>query len=368
MARRFLTDIDLVSSFALLNARLHPVSANPTGLGVGNAGQVWFNTTTGRFMVWNGTAAVDMLLRSNHEGTQLASTISDLATAVQAYRLDEFEPPNVALDFNNQRGINLGAPTGANDASTKSYVDNLLDGLASGQVLKGTVRVAATGNVSLTSPGTSIDGVTLAANDVVLLTGQTTASANGPYVWTASGSALVRTDNWNTSTEAVLGSYWIVREGSNADTFALLTNDAAITLDTTALTFTFRGAAGASYTAGDGLLLAGTEFDVGAGAGIVVTADAVAIDGARVARKWVGAVPTASGTVDTLPITVSGSSVTFNHATGNVAPSVTIRYGSAGTTPGQLVEVDDGAGDANNVTVTLPAAPAANEYVFGLYA
>ena len=76
MARRFATDIDLLK-FSLLNAMLNPVSTDPTGLGAGDAGRVWFNTTTPTLKVWNGTSAIDLLARSTQTGTQLASTISD---------------------------------------------------------------------------------------------------------------------------------------------------------------------------------------------------------------------------------------------------------------------------------------------------
>jgi hypothetical protein len=51
-----------------------------------------------------------------------------------------------------------------------------------------------------------------------------------------------RATNWDVTGEAVVGSYWIVREGSNADKFALLTND-TFTLATTTAAFTYVGMA-----------------------------------------------------------------------------------------------------------------------------
>lgn len=364
MARRFLADVDILG-FSLLNARLHPVSSNPAGLGVGDAGRVWYNTTTNRFMVWNGTAAVDLLDLGSATGTTTASKISDFMTQVFTARLDQLADPTAAVDLNNQRINNLLDPASNQDAATKVYVDTALSGLASGQVLKGTVKVAATTNINIASPGATIDGVTMAANDVVLLTGQTTGSQNGPYVWNGAASTLVRATNWDTTAEAVLGSYWIVQQGTNADTFALLTNDTAITLGTTVPTFVFRGAAGASYSAGLGIGLSGTSFFVGAGTGLVQDADGLSIDPAIVARRVVGNVPATTSGI----FTVSGSSVTINHALNNAAVRVTVRIGATppaiGGTTGELVEVTDVApsGDVNNVTITLPAAPAAGNYV-----
>ena len=64
--------------------------------------------------------------------------------------------------------------------------------------------------------------------------------------------------------------------------------------------------------------------------------------------------------------TISGANVTINHQLANSAPQVTVRYGSAGAQPGQLVEVDDSAADANNVTLTFPAAPTTNQYVVSI--
>lgn len=361
MARRFATNIDLLG-FSLINAMLNPVSSDPSGLGTGDAGRVWFNTTSGKLKVWNGTAAIDLLDRGNHTGTQLASTVSDLAATVKAYRLDEFAAPTAPVSLGSQRITSLADPTSAQDAVTRAYLDAQLSGLTSGQVLKGSVRVAATTNVSVSSAPSSVDGVTLSSGDVVLLTGQTTGSQNGPYVFTSAGSALTRATNWDTSAEAVLGSYWIVREGTNADTFALLTNDTAITLGTTTPVFVFRGAAGATYTAGNGLTLSGSDFNVGAGTGISVGADTVAVDTAVVVRKAGGVIPASTSGI----FSISGATVTINHGLNTSAPAVTVRAGTSpasGYTQGQAVEMDHVASDANNVVLTLPAAPAANNWV-----
>lgn len=178
--------------------------------------------------------------RANHTGTQLASTISDFDTQVRTSRLDQLATPSSSVGLGTQKIINLLDPTTAQDAATKAYVDAQLSGVASGQVLKGTVRAAATTNVSITVAPSTIDGITPASGEVFLLTGQTTGAQNGPYVWTSAGAAMTRATNWDVAGEAVVGSYWIVREGTNADKFALMTND-TFTLATTTAAVSFIG-------------------------------------------------------------------------------------------------------------------------------
>jgi hypothetical protein len=364
MARRFASDIDL-SGFSLLAAMLNPLSADPTGLGTGQAGRVWFNTVTGKLMVWNGTAAIDFLARANHSGTQLAATISDLATVVKAYRLDEFAAPTASINFNSQKGINQADPTNPQDSATKNYVDLALASLTSGMTLKGAVRAAALTNINIASAPSSVDGITLTSGDIVLLTAQTTGTQNGPYVFTSAGAALTRATNWDVTAEAVQGSFWIVEQGTNADTFALLTNDTNVTIGTTTPAFVFRGTAGSTYSVNGGLTLSGTVLSVTPGTGILAPAGAatsVSIDTTIVGRKVTGLIPATTGGI----FSVSGSTVTINHALANVAPLLVVRVGAtpvAGYTTGQLVEMDNIASDSNNIVLTLPAAPAAGNWV-----
>lgn len=179
--------------------------------------------------------------RANHTGTQLAATVSDFDTQVRTNRLDQMAAPTNPVSMGTQRITSVVDPTGAQDAATKNYVDTQLAGAVSGLVLKGSVRAASTANVTIATPGATIDGITASNGDVFLLTAQSTGSQNGPYVFNGAASAMTRATNWDASGEATLGSYWVVREGSQADKFAILTNDTAITLGTTTPTFAFSG-------------------------------------------------------------------------------------------------------------------------------
>lgn len=362
--RKFATDIDLLSAFSIRNALLNPVSTDPTGLGSGQAGMVWFNTVGGKLKVWTGSAAVDFLDRSNHTGSQLASTISDLITTIRAQRLDQLAAPTADVPWGSRKITGLADGSGANDAINKGQLDAALAALTSGQILKGAVTVAATTNVNVASPGATIDGITLTSGvDLVLLTGQSTASQNGPYLFNGASSPLTRAANFDTSGEAAIGSYWVVEQGTKADNYALMTNDTAVTLGTTALAFSFIGST--SFTAGNGISISGGVITavVAAGGGVALSGSGLALDPAVASRHVVGVIPTATSGI----FTVSGSVVTINHGLGSTAPDFVLRAGSSpasGYTTGQRVEVEELATDLNNLQVTLPAAPASNNWVF----
>lgn len=194
------------------------------------------------------TAYTNAISRANHTGTQLSSTVSDFDTQVRTSRLDQMAAPTGPVAFNNQRITTVADPSSAQDAATKNYVDTQLASQANGLAFKGTVRAVSTTNVTISSPGTTIDGLTASNGDVFLLAGQTTGSQNGPYVFNGSSSAMTRATNWDTSGEATLGSFWVVREGSKDNQFAILSNDSAITIGTTTPTFVYVVPGGSTNT------------------------------------------------------------------------------------------------------------------------
>ena len=108
---------------------------------------------------------------------------------------------------------------------------------------KDSCRVATTTNGTLSSAfanGQTIDGVTLATGNRILIKNQTDSKKNGIYTVNASG-APTRAIDANSSSKVTSGLFTSVSEGTaNADkSFVLTTNDAndAIVLDTTALAF-----------------------------------------------------------------------------------------------------------------------------------
>lgn len=100
-------------------------------------------------------------------------------------------------------------------------------------------RTVALSNVAIATElenGDTLNGVTLATDDVVLLTAQTADEENGPYVVVASGAASRHSDY--ADFDAVAGSYFAVLEGTaRADTLWVCTSDAGGTIDTDPLEF-----------------------------------------------------------------------------------------------------------------------------------
>ena len=155
-------------------------------------------------------------------------------------------------------GYKNRAGFGANSLVSKEYVDAVKVGLD----FKDSVRAASTANVTISGPGTAIDGVTLSSGDRVLLKNQSTASENGIYIFNGSASAMTRATDANADAEVTAGMFTFVEEGTvNADSGFVLTTDGSITLGSTSLTFTQFSGAG-QITAGDGMSKSGNTLDI----------------------------------------------------------------------------------------------------------
>jgi len=234
----------------------------------------------------------------------------------------------IAMGTNKITG--LGTPTDATDAATKSYVDSAAQGID----WKASVRAATTASVTLASGlenGDTLDGVTLATGDRVLVKNQSTGSENGIYVVKASGAPDRSTDA-DTGAELTASFAVFVEEGTvNADSGYVLTTDGAITVGTTTLTFTqFTGLG--QVVAGDGLSKTGNTLNVTAGTGISITGDAVTNEGVL---SITGTANQISATASTGAITLSGPQDLHSGATpsfsGVTVGSVTLTDALIGT-------------------------------------
>lgn len=282
-----------------------------------------------------GTFTVDaqgrLTAASNVSISITASQVSDFDTQVRTNRLDQMAAPTASVSLNSQKITNLATPTLDSDAATKAYVDAARSGLD----VKQSVRLASTANVSVTysnTGGTSargqitaapntLDGVSLAANDRILLKNQSTGAQNGIWVVTTLGSGANgvwdRATDFDADAEVTAGAFVFVTEGTaNADSgWVLTTNDPIVIggASGTALAFAQFSGAG-QITAGAGLTKTGNTIDVvTANSGrIVVNADNIDLATAGTAGTYRSVTTDAYGRVTsgTNPTTLAGYGIT----------------------------------------------------------
>lgn len=283
----------------------------------------------------NGSAST--VARSDHAH----GTPTHDGSAHSSISLSSLSAPTSDLSAGSQKITNVADPVNANDAANKGYVDGAVAGLS----WKDSVRVVATTNGTLASAyenGDTVDDVTLATGDRILLAGQSTATENGIYVVKASGAPDRATDA--DSAADLKGAAVFVEEGTaGAGKQYVLTTD-NITLGSTNLDWVQFGG-GTTYTAGDGLALVGSTFNVGAGTGISVAADTVAVDTSVVARKYVGDI---TGNA-------SSTSFTITHSLSNQWVNVQVIDAAS---PYDQVECDVERTSTSAIAVKFATAPA----------
>lgn len=161
-----------------------------------------------------------------------------------------------------------------NDVVTKAYLDSFAQGVS----WKESVRAAYIDPSSAVDPttwknGDSFGGITLATGDRFLWCRSSAHINAGVYV--VGTSASYRAPDFDTPNE-IKGAAVFVREGTYADSGFIHTTDGAITIGTTALTFTqFTGIQ--STWAGNGLSRTGQVLDVNVGNGVQIVGDNVTL-------------------------------------------------------------------------------------------
>ena len=246
------------------------------------------------------------------------------------------------IDVSSARITSLATPTGSTDAATKAYVDAQLQGLD----VKNSVRVATTANGTLSSAfanNSTVDGVTLATNDRILIKDQSTGSENGIYTVNASGAPTRATD-FDADSEVTGGAFFFAEEGTtNADNGFVLTNDGAITVGTTALTFTQFSGAG-QVIAGTALTKSGNTLNVAVDdSSIEISSDALRVKASGITNAML------AGSID-LTAKVTGALPVGNGGTGlsSIAKGSVLVANSANT----LSALDGGGSNDGILTYT----------------
>jgi hypothetical protein len=282
----------------------------------------------------------------------------------------------IAMGTNKITG--LGTPSADADAANKGYVDSVAQGLDTKASVVAATAVAGTLATSFAN-GEVVDGVTLATGNRILIKNQADATENGIYVVAVSGAPSRSTDMDN-GTEFP-GAYVFVEQGTvNGDTGWVCTNNAPVTLGTTNIVWTQFSGAG-TYTASNGVLLTGSNFTfaprtgyglqtgasgaeiklattsglslasdlaVGAGNGISVLTNTVAIDSSVVVSKYATAFGDGSATSYT---------ITHNLGTRDVIVSV---YEASGSYAEVVCDVNHAT--TNTITLLFSVAPTSNQY------
>ena len=204
--------------------------------------------------------AVDPLARANHTGTQLASTVSDFDTQVRTSRLDQMAVPTATVNFGGQVLTGVGEPLIASDGANKAYVD----AMASGIDVKAACQAASTANITITAPGATLDGVTVANGDRVLLKDQTDPIENGIWVFNGAAAAMTRATDADEDSEVKRGLYTFITDGSaNASSGWMLNTPNPITVGTTPLNFVQFSGGGSNYTGtANRITITGTQIDI----------------------------------------------------------------------------------------------------------
>jgi Coiled stalk of trimeric autotransporter adhesin len=251
------------------------------------------------------------------------------------------------LHLNSQKITNLADGSAATDAVTKQQLDAAVQGLS----WKQPVRVATTTNGALATAfanSQTVDGVVLATGDRILLKNQTTQTDNGIYTVNASGAPTRATDNDSTA-EMQSATVYVVMGTTNQNLSFTQTAD-NVTIGSTNVVWAQVGTGGSVYVAGNGLTESpALTFNVGAGTGITVAADAISID------------PTYTGLAKRFSANVGDGAQTAITVTHNLnTRDVVVSVHDAATFDEVITDVQKTT--VNTVVVTFATAPASNAY------
>lgn len=249
------------------------------------------------------------------------------------------------LDFGNARRIvNLPDATDPQHPATLAQLNAAIEGIN----WKDSCRVSTQGNLNLSSPGSTIDGITMSTGDRVLVRAQTTVAQNGIYVW--NGAAVAMTRALDASTAAELEQATVtVEEGTNAGVTYRQTQ-VNFTLDSGDVIFTtFGTSAGAASETSAGIAEIATQAEVDAG-----TDDNRFVTPLKLAAWSAAATPHKANVGDG---SATQYDVTHNFNTFDVVVEVFRNSGNRDTV---LAEVQRPS--VNAVRVLFDTAPSSNAY------
>jgi hypothetical protein len=249
------------------------------------------------------------------------------------------------LDFGGVARVrNLPSPVNPDEPARLADLNSAVEGLA----WKDSCRVASQTNLNLSSPGASIDGVTVAVGDRVLVKAQTLGAENGIYIWNGAAIAMTRALDANTASE-LEQAVATVEEGTSAGT-SWRQSVVNFVLDTTTVTWLQFGATvGAASETSSGIAEIATQAETDGGT------DDLRIVTPLKLNNWTNKPRRAQATIG------DGSSTQFdvnhNFATRDVIVQVFQASGSY-----EQVNCDVSLPTVNTSRLNFASAPASNAY------
>ena len=203
-----------------------------------------------------------------------AATNGAATTAMRSDAAPALGPLTRDLDFGASKGVNAADPTSPQHLATKAYVDSVAQGLApkdsarlaTAAALPAHTRAGSTLTASANG-ALSVDGAAVANGDRVLVKNEGGSHLeHGIYTVTDKGSGgtpwvLDRALDADSEGDLLAASIFIQEGAANFDTLWVMTTDAPITVNTTALTWSQFSGAG-DIVGGNGLTKTGNTLDV----------------------------------------------------------------------------------------------------------
>ena len=249
------------------------------------------------------------------------------------------------LDFGGVARIrNLPSPVNADEPARLADLNSAVEGLA----WKDSCRVAAQTNLNLSSPGASIDGITMSVGDRVLVKAQTLGPENGIYIWNGAAVSMTRSLDANTAAE-LEQAITTVEEGTSAGT-SWRQSVVNFVLETGTVTWIqFGTAVGAASETSSGIAEIATQAETDTG-----TDDQRIVTPLKL-NAWANKTRRAQATIG------DGTSTQFdvnhNFATRDVLVQV---YQASGNY--EQVNCDVSLPTTNSARLNFAAAPASNAY------
>jgi hypothetical protein len=269
--------------------------------------------------------------------------------AHSAINLSALAVPTANVPFATYKITGLGNPTDDQDAATKYYVDQAVQGLT-WKVAANLLSVVnapltgATGTLNIDTYGalTSAD-----AGYRIVLTNQTTDADNGIYVYADNGTnyTLTRSTDGNPYTE-LIGATIYIQEGTTKAGTSWSQSNHYLTSFADQEWVQIAGVG--IYTAGNGIAITDNVIAADPGTGITVNGSGINIDTAVVVTKYAANVGNGSATSYT---------ITHNLGTRDVIVSV---YDNASPYAEVICDVQHSSTTA--ITLLFSVAPTSNQY------